>query len=99
MSIDNRTAKRRLVDAVSVGAQRKVPAGHFPLELPRAGITEHGDAVLPHPAVIILGLPFDALIAVFGGYFPHDLVDEFTLLLAVERMVDQRLGDIPIGID
>src|SRR5690606_26116655 len=81
VTVDDRTAEGRLLDAVAVGPQREVPAGQFPLELPFLRIAEDGAAVLVESAAVVVGLLDEPLVAVLAADAFDDLGDNRPLLV------------------
>src|SRR5436305_1730539 len=81
-AVEDRPAEGRALDAVAVGPERVVPAGEHPFErLVGAGLAEDGDAVVLHPAVVVVHLLLEPLVALLAAKALEDLVAEGPLLL------------------
>ena len=99
VSVDDGTTERDLVDAVAIGPHGQVATGQFPFELAAGRVAEQRHAVRADTAVIVFHLLLESLVAFRRRDVADDLFDQGPLILRVKILFDERLGDMPVGVD
>src|SRR5260370_21472488 len=95
VSVENRTAERHVLGAVTVAADGEVPAGHHELELSAAGAPENCNRLLlAVPVRVVLQLFSNAFVPIRVVEPQEDLADQVLLVLRIEVAADVELRDV-----